>query len=266
MTDRFYPVGQPGHPDMWKTTYEVANEMRSFERSPYPPGCAVHLPGSREKFGFSTPGPIAHRLSKPELCLTEDTDIDNPRAHQAIPRYQVPNDREVFDNFDVPEMQRSYQSPVATMSFSGGGGLGGTGGGIGIGGGMGSSIGFGASRTGGMNRSLSLPQLQPKSVTRLHQPKSALTKLDDQQFTYFIPKAMQRDGKERLMASNLSKLQKEAKVTMPFGDGTGFRTQNANCDWYPSGWEHTVPTTSQAAYTKPPFYRMSPLQCAKGDL
>merc|ERR1712146_631480 len=109
----------------------------------------------REKFGFSTPGPIAHRLAKPELALREETDTENPRAHHAIPRYQVPDDREVFHNFDVPEMQQSYRSPVANMSLSGG------------------------LKTGGqsMCRSVSLPNIGTKTVSRLTMPKAALNKL-----------------------------------------------------------------------------------------
>lgn len=236
MTDRFYPVGLHGESDMWKTTYEVQNEMRAFERSAYPPGCAVHQPGAREKFGFSTPGPIAHRLAKPELCNVEETDIEGPRAHYAIPRYQVPDDREVFETFDVPEMQRSYVSPVATMSLSNG-------------------------LKSTMGRSVSLPAIQTKSVSRLREPNAPTTKLECDQFTYFVPKAMQRDGKERLMGTNLSKLQKQNRLTMPFtGDGTGFRTQSAICEWYPGGSEHQIPTSYQGAFARPPFYRMSPLR------
>merc|ERR1719146_494762 len=92
--------------------------MRSFARSPYPPGTAVHQPGAREKFGFCTPGPLAHRLAKPETCLVEAVDIPNPRMHHAMPRYQEPDDRQIFEQMDVPEMTRSYASPVATMAVS----------------------------------------------------------------------------------------------------------------------------------------------------
>jgi hypothetical protein len=233
MTDRFYPVGQAAHEDNWKTTYEVQNEMRAFERSAFPPGCSVHQPGAREKFGFSTPGPIAHRLAKPELALREETDIENPRAHHAIPRYQVPDDRDVFENFDVPEMQRTYNSPVAQMSLSGG-------------------------LKTGMSRSVSLPQIGTKTVSRLTMPKPPVAKLEDHQFSYFVPKDMMRDGKDLLMATNLSKLQKQNRITMPFGDGTGYNSQSPHCDWWPSGVEHTVPTNYQNAFTRPSFFRISP--------
>jgi len=234
MTDRFYPVGLPAEKDCWKTTYEVQNEMRAFERSAYPPGCAVHLPGSREKFGFSTPGPLAHRLANPDLCLTEETDHPNPRAHLAVPRYQVPNDSEVFHELDVPEMQQSYKSPVATMSFSKG---------------MNQS----------MSRSVSLPSLQ-KTVSRLQDPHAPVHKLECGQFSYFVPKEMARDGPEKLYTRNLSKLQKENRLTMPWGDGTGFRTQNAQTDWWPKGHYHPgTETAYRENHKKPPFFRMSPL-------
>jgi len=237
MTDRFYPVGLPAEKDCWKTSYEVQNEMRAFERSPYPPGCAVHMPGSREKFGFSTPGPIAHRLAKPELCLVEDTDIQNPRAYLAVPRYQCPDDAEVFHQLDVPEMQQSYKSPVATMSFSKG---------------MGQS----------MSKSFSSPAMG-KSVSRLRDPNPPVKNLECNQFTYFVPKEMARDGQEKLMSVNLSKLQKENRLTMPWGDGTGFRTQNARTEWWPhpsaNPYHPSMPTAYRESHAKPPFFRMSPL-------
>jgi hypothetical protein len=236
MTDRFYPLGLPSDQDVWKSTYEVQNEMRAFERSAFPPGCGVHLPGARDKFGFSTPGPVPQRLAHPELCLKEETDIQHPRAIHAVPRYQVPNDREVFDNLDVPEMQRSYVSPVATMSFVGGN----------------------KSQMG--SRSLSLPALQNKSVPRLREPNPPVHKLEDQQFSYFVPKQLARDGKDKLMGTNLSKLQKKSRITMPFGDGTGFRTQSAGVDWWPCGGYNQSQSTSyrDAHGPRPPFQRMNP--------
>lgn len=235
MTDRFYPLGLPSDKDVWKTTYEVQNEMRAFDRSAFPPGCAVHLPGARDKFGFSTPGPIPHRLAQPESCLREETDIQNPRAHHAVPRYQVPNDREVFDQLDVPEMQRSYVSPVATMSLTGG-------------------------LKSQMSRSLSLPALENKGVPRLREPNPQVHKLEDHQFSYFVPKQLARDGKDKLMSTNLSKLQKQNRITMPFGDGTGFRTQSPSVDWWPYGGYHRSQSTSyrDAHGPRPPFHRMNP--------
>jgi len=239
MTDRFYPIGLPHEVDAWKTTYEVQNEMRSFDRSAYPPGCAVHLPGARDKFGHSTPGPLPHRLAHPELTLRDEVGIANPRAHLAVPRMQAPYDRHVFENHDVPEMQRTYHSPVASATLSPGGGL---------------------SRS--MSRSRSSPGFgtMKRTVNRLSEPRAAITRLEDDHFSYFVPKAMQREGKEKISQVPLSKLQKERKVTMPFaGDGTGFRTQGGQAEWWPAGSYANVPTAYRETFIKPPFYRMSPL-------
>eukprot|EP00928_Gymnodinium_smaydae_P079035 TRINITY_DN63056_c0_g1_i1.p1 TRINITY_DN63056_c0_g1~~TRINITY_DN63056_c0_g1_i1.p1 ORF type:complete len:248 (-),score=37.96 TRINITY_DN63056_c0_g1_i1:78-821(-) len=242
MTDRFYPLGLPAEEDVWKTTYEVQNEMRSFMRSAFPPGCAVHQPGARDKFGFSTPGPIAERLAKPEVCLREDTDIQNPRQHMAIPRYQNPDDTEIFHTLDVPEMQSgSYRSPVAAMSFSKGSrGLGGT---------------------TSLSRSFSLPQIEGRTITRLQEPPAPTTKLEDDQYSYYVPKNLQRSHKEKIMSASLSKLQKQNRLTMPFGDGTGFKSQTSRTDWWPEGgYSSGQPTAYRAAFARPPFYRASPLE------
>eukprot|EP00929_Paragymnodinium_shiwhaense_P014335 TRINITY_DN122236_c0_g1_i1.p1 TRINITY_DN122236_c0_g1~~TRINITY_DN122236_c0_g1_i1.p1 ORF type:complete len:293 (+),score=18.99 TRINITY_DN122236_c0_g1_i1:119-880(+) len=240
MTDRFYPVGLQADEDVWKTTYEVQNDMRSFARSPYPPGCAVHQPGARDKFGFSSPGPLPHRLAKPELCQVEDTDIPNPRAYMSIPRYQCPDDKEIFQELDVPEMQRSYRSPVATMSMS-------------------ASAGFKPSAS--MSKTYSLPDIgMRKSVSRLTQPNAPLGKLEDDRFKYFVPKDMAREGEERLLTRNLSKIDKTSPVTMPWGDGTGFRTSNSSVEWWPGGtYSASMPTSYRAAYKRHSFFRMSPL-------
>merc|ERR1719463_445022 len=94
MTYRFYPLGKQSAEDVWKTSYEIQNEMRSFQRSAYPPGYAGHEPGAREKFGFSTPGPDAHRLTASHLCLREDTDIQEPRRNLALSRTQINDAKE----------------------------------------------------------------------------------------------------------------------------------------------------------------------------
>lgn len=241
MTDRFYPLGLPQEQDHWKTSYEVQNEMRAYDRSAYPPGTAVHLPGARDKFGYATPGPIASRLAKPELALTEDIGVENPRRHHAIPRVQAPDDREVFENLDVPCMTSTYQSPVAKMSLTSAGQL----------------------QKTGMPKTRSLPTLRSTTSTmrRLSPPHDAIEALEDSHFSYFVPKELQRSGKDRLYTTNLSKLQKTAKVTMPYaGDGTGFRTQNGASPWWPEGgYTRDQHTSYRSAYTRPPFYRMSPL-------
>mmetsp|Transcript_11052 Transcript_11052/g.20067 ORF Transcript_11052/g.20067 Transcript_11052/m.20067 type:complete len:196 (+) Transcript_11052:95-682(+) len=65
MTDRFYQIGLDAEEGVFKTSYEVANDMTCHPRSPYPPGYSGHQPGARQKFGYSTPGPDAWRLSNP---------------------------------------------------------------------------------------------------------------------------------------------------------------------------------------------------------
>lgn len=234
MTDRFYPLGKQSAEDVWKTSYEIQNEMRSLQRSAYPPGYAGHEPGARDKFGFSTPGPDAHRLTASHLCLREDTDIEEPRRIHAIPRMQVTDERTTFRDLDVPEMDRSYKSAIISPSHR------------------------------SMAKSRSLP-----TVNRMAAPPKASvvlpaqSKLEDDHFTYFVPKAVNRETKDRLMSRSLSKLYKhpEKKVMLPFaGDGTGFRTQSGLTEWWPqASCLHEEPSSYVSAYARPSFYRMSPL-------
>lgn len=236
MTDRFYPLGLPAADDVWKTTYEAQNEMRSFERSAYPPGTAIHLPGARDMFGYSTPGPIASRMSKPELNLRETANQSNPREHYAIPRTQAPDEMATFQKHDIPEIMRSYNSPVATMTFSPG---------------MKSTV----------SRTRSLPALERKPPPpRLTEPNEVVTKLEDDHFTYFVPKNLQRHGQEKIASQTLSKLHKTNPISFPFsGDGTGFKAQSADCDWMTKGhYTPNMATSYRVSYQKPPFYRMSP--------
>eukprot|EP00933_Yihiella_yeosuensis_P069004 TRINITY_DN7509_c0_g1_i1.p1 TRINITY_DN7509_c0_g1~~TRINITY_DN7509_c0_g1_i1.p1 ORF type:complete len:252 (-),score=35.75 TRINITY_DN7509_c0_g1_i1:120-875(-) len=238
MTDRFYPLGMTADADNWKTTYEVMNEMRSFPRSAYPPGTAIHLPGARDNFGYSTPGPIAARLSKSTLALTEEVDLPNPREHLAITRIQEPDDRVLFENHDVPEMMKSYNSPVATMSLSP------------------------ANRSMGMSmsRTRSLPTIERKPAPpRLAQPNPVISKLEDSHFSYFVPKGQQREHRDRLNTSTLSKLKKGNPISFPFtGEGTGFRAQSSITEWMPGGNWHQAPSSYQIAYKKPIDKRANP--------
>jgi hypothetical protein len=237
MTDRFYPLGMPSSHEAWKTSYEVQNELRSYERSAYPPGTSIHMPGARERFGYGSPGPIAHRLSKSNLALSEQVDIANPREHYAIPRLQEPDDLTTFKKLDVPEMQRSYRSPMAMTTLSPG------------------------SR---MTVSRSLPMLQQKrpAPPKLREPNQPVNKLEDQHFCYYVPKGMQRDGREKLCSTPMHKLPKDNKISFPFsGEGTGFGGQKHGTTWWPA------PTASYSAdmtayrtgFTKPDFHRSSPL-------
>jgi len=233
MTDRFYPHGKHQELHLWKTTYEIANEMRSLQRSAYPPGYAGHEPGAREKFGYSTPGPDAMRLTRGDLCLKEEVDNPNPRATLAFPRHQVTNERALFDDQDVPEMNKSYRSSIVSPSFR------------------------------SMAKSQSLPTIQRKPAPpRCSMVADPVAQLEDQDFNYFVPKGLNKESPERLMSRSLSKLYKspEKKVMMPFaGDGTGFRTSCAATDWWPSGGRLAVePSSYVEAYGKVhPIQRMS---------
>mmetsp|Transcript_111393 Transcript_111393/g.248695 ORF Transcript_111393/g.248695 Transcript_111393/m.248695 type:complete len:248 (-) Transcript_111393:271-1014(-) len=237
MADRFYPVGLPAAEDVWTTSYEVQNEMRSFERSAYPPGTAVHQPGARDKFGFGTPGPLKHRLSQSHLMLSEEVDNPAPRLNQAIPRTQVPDDRKTFAELDVPEMMRSYRSPVASSTFS-------------------------PAMKSGMSRTKSVPAMtKTVAPSRLCEPYPPMPNHEDEHFSYFVPKGLAREAREKLNSSTLSKLKKESKVSFPFtGEGTGFRSQGAVTDWWAGGaYSPDMPTSYRMNYTKPGFFRSSPL-------
>jgi len=234
MTDRFYPLGKQSEKDVWKTSYEQMNEMRSYQRSAYPPGYAGHEPGAREKFGFSTPGPDAHRLTMSHLALREDTDIEEPRRIHAIPRMQVTDERRTFRDLDVPEMDRSYKSAIISPAHR------------------------------SMAKSRSLPTVSKMAAPpKCSQVQPAQSKLEDDHFTYFVPKAVNRESKDRLMSRSLSKLYKhpEKKVMLPYaGDGTGFRTNSGLTEWWPqASCLHEEPTSYVSAFARPSFYRMSPL-------
>eukprot|EP00440_Ansanella_granifera_P001074 gb/GFBE01001157.1/.p1 GENE.gb/GFBE01001157.1/~~gb/GFBE01001157.1/.p1 ORF type:complete len:255 (+),score=60.21 gb/GFBE01001157.1/:1-765(+) len=234
MTDRFYPLGMEAEQDAWKTSYEVMNEMRSFARSAYPPGTSIHQPGARDHFGYSSPGPIAHRLAKAELALTEDVDVPNPREHHAITRIQEPDDRDVFERHDVSEMLRSYNSPVANMSLSP------------------------ANRSMmSMSKSRSLPAIERRPAPpRLSEPNPVINKLEDEHFSYFVPKGLQREHRDKLNTSTLSRLKKDNRISFPFsGDGTGFKSQSSMTDWWPAGNYQKMPTSYRTSYGKPGFFR-----------
>jgi hypothetical protein len=237
MTDRFYPLGMASHHDAWKTSYEVQNELRSYERSAYPPGTSIYLPGSRERFGYGSPGPIAHRLSKSNLALTEEVDVPNPREHYAIPRVQEPDEGYTFRRLDVPEMQRSYRSPMATTTLSPGSKM------------------F-ASRTN------SLPTLQRRPAPpKLRQPNEPVTKLEDQHFCYYVPKGMQREGRAKLSSTPMHKLSKESRVSFPYsGEGTGFGCQKMGTTWWPTSTpSYGADSTSyRSTFQKPDFHRTAP--------
>jgi hypothetical protein len=233
MTDRFYPVGLPSDEDAWKTSYEVQNEMRSFARSAYPPGTAIHQPGARDKFGFSNCGPHANRLTQSHLSNFEEVDIEAPRLNHALPRIQVADDRETFVSHDVPEMTTAYNSPVATATFS--------------------------PSSSKMSKSRSVPALTKTVVPqRLSEPNAALQKLEDDHFSYFVPKGLAREHRDKLASTTLSKLRKVNKISFPFtGEGTGFKSQSPAVDWWPAGaYTQDQFTSYRTSYgASPGFFR-----------
>uniref|UniRef100_A0A7S1QG67 Uncharacterized protein n=1 Tax=Alexandrium catenella TaxID=2925 RepID=A0A7S1QG67_ALECA len=237
--DRFYPLGLPSAEDAWKTSYEAQNEMRSFERSAYPPGVAIHQPGARDMFGFSTPGPIADRLAKPELALTQEVDHPNPRAHHAVVRMQEPDDKETFHRYDVPEMMKSYRSPVASMSLS-------------------------PASHKSMARTRSLPALEKTPLPpRLTQRMAPTTDLEDDHFDYFVPKGLETQPRDQLHTSTLSRLKKVDRISFPFtGAGTGFKAQSSSAFLAEGGHGLEDMTSYRSHFKKHPFYRISPLQQA----
>jgi len=234
MTDRFYPLGKTSAEDVWKSSYEIANEMRSFARSAYPPGYSGHEPGAREKFGFSTPGPDPWKLTKGNLALREDVDIAEPRRILSQTRTQVADERQNFEELDVPEMQQSYKSAIISPAFR------------------------------SMAKSRSLPSVgMMTSPPKLSQLPDPISKLECDHFTYFVPKAASREGRDKLMSRSLTRLYKhpEKKVMLPYnGAGTGFRTQSGGTEWWPAPTgDHLAPTAYTSQFGRPSFYRMSPL-------
>lgn len=242
MTDRFYPLGQPSAEGVWQTSYEAQNEMRTHQRSAYPPGYAGFEPGTREKFGFSSPGPDALRLSASELALTEDAEAFEPRRIHAIPRMQVPDDRKTFNEYDLPAAERSGFMPTA------------------------------GSQAKTLPRVRSLPTLERKPPPPpLRQLRGPVDALEDRGFSYFVPRSLQNMQRERLANSRifLPKVDKADRVVLSIdGDGTGFRTQCHEISWCPARSGVSVPrsssaTASKSAFGPPPFYRMSPLGMLK---
>jgi hypothetical protein len=230
--DRFYPLGLPAEEDHWKTTYEAQNEMHSHERSCFPPGTSVHLPGARDKFGFSSPGPIPSRLAQSSMTLSRDVDLPNPREHLTMTRVPEPDDRKTFARYDVPEMTRSCRSPVASMTFSGMRGTMGT-----------------------MSRTRSLPALEKRPAPpKLSEPSTAVENLEDDHFDYFVPQGLQSESRDRLHSGTLSRLKKVDRISFPFtGSGTGFKAQSSMTEFRLA---HAVPksdtmTTYRANHGKP---------------
>jgi len=263
MTDRFYPVGLKQEAELWKSTYEIQNEMRSYARSAFPPGTAVHQPGARDTFGFSCPGPNRARLAQGHLHPTEEVDVDGPRAHHAVPKTQAPDEVGTFYDYDVPEMQRSYRSPMVKAHFSpqATGMDGGAASRRGSGMNMGTGTDMGAS---GMRRSMyssrSLPLLvKPTAPARVSTPPDHVHSHEDEHFDYFVPLGLQGRGKERLNPHTMSKLHKKDRISFPFsGEGTGFRSQSATGGLFPEGTYEGISTSTRTNFAKPSFHPHAP--------
>lgn len=244
--DRFYPVGLAAEADAWKTTYEEANEMRSFARSAYPPGTSIHLPGQRDMFGFSAPGPARERLAKPYLHPTEEVDVPNPREHHAITRVQIDDEHDVFHRHDVNDMLSSKHGPMVAAIFNRGA----------------DGTYRPPSSPGGLSlsKSRSLPNIAPAPARRC-QPPEIVDRHEDDHFSYFVPRSMQGDGVAKLNTHHMSKLHKASRISFPFsGEGTGFRSQSGITEVFPQGSYKDLTTTHRHFFKKPPHFRMSPLQ------
>merc|ERR1719198_2809812 len=119
-----------------------------------------------------------------------------------------------------------------------------------------------------MAKSRSLPTIEKRAAPpRLNQVNPAQNKMEDDHFSYFVPKAHAREPRDTLMGRSLSKLYKhpEKKVMLPFaGDGTGFRTACIATDWWPAADRlHDEPSAYQSAFKRPGYYRMSPLNTSQ---
>jgi len=163
----------------------------------------------------------------------------------AMTKTQVEDD-ETFMAYDVPEMSRSYKSPVVTHSMKG---------------------------TPTLSRARSTPTMVPKPApARLSQPPDRVSKLEDEHYTYFVPG--NRATEVHTNGHTLSRLRKDDthRVSFPFtAEGTGFRTQacmtaqGQACEWWPTQDRSTshhygnMSTSYRDGFKKPGHFRKSPL-------
>jgi len=144
------------------------------------------------------------------------------------------DESQTFKDLDVPEMDRSYKSAIISPMHR------------------------------SMAKTRSLPTISKMSAPpKLSIVPPAKMKLGDDHFTYFVPKAFNMEDDAQLLARSLPKLFKhpEKKVMLPYaGDGTGFRTNSSQTEWWPPAARlHEEPSTYQSQFQNPSFYRMSPL-------
>eukprot|EP00438_Fugacium_kawagutii_P001805 Skav235984 [mRNA] locus=scaffold592:415657:432540:- [translate_table: standard] len=163
------------------------------------------------------------------------------------PASQEPDDRKIFEKHDVDEMLRTYDSPVAKATLSP----------------KATSMAKAADPAFGdvplvvggdfHPRTLISSPLVPPAAQR----NPLINKLEDSHFSYFVPKNLQREHRDRLNMSGLSKLKKANMISFPFsGEGTGFRSQGSLNNWFPSGSYTNVPTSYRIDYSRPAgFFR-----------
>merc|ERR1712151_1105836 len=113
----------------------------------------------------------------------------------------------------------------------------------------------------GIRKSRSVPALsRSMAPPRVSTPPEAVPSLEDEHFTYFVPRGQAHEGREKMNAHSMSKLHKTNRISFPFsGEGTGFRSQGACNDWTPTGSYKEQPTTYRTSFAKPPYFRKSPI-------
>lgn len=233
MTERFYPIGTlKAEEDAFKSTYTMANEMRSFHRSAYPPGYAGHEPGVRDKHGYANPGPNAWRLAGPELALTEEVDLPGPRSLHAKTKSKA-HDQDDFYHHDLPTYSNTLQMQASRVLPP-------------------------EVRARTLTRSMSATHkdLRPLSIR-----KDPISHLEDGRFTYFVPMTYSQKSRPLLLSRqvDLLKLDKKELVTLAHpGEGTGFRCQaGGGAGWWPQLDADPEISSIQRAYRRPPFHRSS---------
>lgn len=228
MTDRFYPSGLlTNDASAFKSTYTIQNEMRSFARSSYPIGYSGHEPGSRFKFGYANPGPDAWILANPETAQSENVGATGGRSFQTTTRTNNPDDHRTFQSFDRQRHDRDVHA--ATMN---------------------------SLRKSPMT--WSLPELSKSCPTPPKRRHTPVTNLEDEVFSYFVPKGLQTMKREKLLQRHLPKLVKQgARITNTLnGEGTGFHSQGSGGDtWWPISNGLVEMSSTRDAFRPPPFRR-----------
>lgn len=207
----FYPLGLPSYgPDAFKTSYETQNELVTHERSPYPPGTGVHLPGARDLFGFGSPGANPALTAKSSFARCEDPDATAMGASSPV----------------SPSSGFNFQAPASPMAQAGNAML---------------------QSPKSMRRTASSPAFDTyKAPKRLSIGAVPMHKFEDDHHSFFVPASMRHAGEHKLHGNySLPRLSKERKLAATIGDGTGFRCQGAGADWWPTptGADYEKPMT-----------------------